>query len=237
MSVLASLLRVLGPGTTPFGLVSPARPPPRPLPVDGRTIALLQLREYITNLDLLVSTGPGKPPERFNILPENFHIEWPDGEEDLKFPAVTILPAAADYEELSFPPFLLEDTKDVYGRGTAVQVACAWQETLKMEIHATRSAQRQGIKAAIETQMNPLEELGGLRLAMPGYFGETCRFTMTTGEVVDGPDSAKARRKCQLGLLLEHNVVRLVDYVTLRPAVTMDVGLTVQVDQRNPFRP
>lgn len=210
---------------SPFGEVFPPKPNPQPLSVDGRTVALRILREYICNLVFFLPGTVGGPPKRFQMKPENFHIEWPDNEDDLRMPGAVIIPSRANYDVIGLVSYVEESTRDVYAPGTVLQWQGEYVETVQLELQASTRPERRSMLAGIETALSPTEQMSGLRFRMPDYFGELVCFTLNDRENLDDPFSARYRRKSQLGIEMRFNVVALVNYLGLDPQVTVNTDV------------
>lgn len=224
MSLTSSLRKLLF--GSPFGEVFPPRENPQNLAVDGRTVALRILREYITNLNFFLPGAKGsRQVKKFNILPENFHIEWPDHEEDLRFPGIVVVPSRARYDVIGLVAYVEETTRDVYAPGTVLQWQGEYVETIQLEIQASTRPERRSILAGIETAINPTEQMSGLRFRMPDYYNELVCFTLNDRENLDDPFSAKNRRRAQLGIEMRFNIVALVNYSPLTPQVTTNTDV------------
>lgn len=223
MSFTADLRKILF--GSPFGEIYPTKLNPQPLSVDGRTVALRILREYITNLVFFLPGSQGGSPIKFQIQEKNFHIEWPDGNTDLVFPAVVIIPARATYDVIGLVAYVEEATRDKYGIGTVLQWQGEYTETFQLEIQASSLPERRSMLAGIETALSPTEQMSGLRFRMPDYFNELVCFTLNDRENIDDPFAARNRRRAQLGIEMRFNIVALVNYLAFDPQVTTNTDI------------
>lgn len=209
----------------PFGEVFPPKAPPPPLAINGRTAALHVLRDYITDLTFYRVMAPGQPPTPFKIQEENFHIEWPDSTSDLVFPSIAIIPAPALYNAIGLVSYIEEDTRDLFAPGTVVQWQAEYEENIKLEIWASKSAERRAIIAGLEIALTPTEQMSGIRFYMPEYFNEPVCFILNGITLMDDIDAARNRRRAQLDINMRLNIVALVNYTTLAPSVQVNTDV------------
>lgn len=207
----------------PWGSVFPPRPAPPGQSLDGRTAALEVLRDYVCDLRFFRQGAPGAPPIPFQVRPENFHVEWPDNEDDLNSPSIAVIPAQAKYDPIGLTNYVDEDSLDVFGRGTVLQAVDEYQEQIKLEVHASHVSERRALLAGLETAFQPTEFMAGVRFKMPSYFGQIVTFGLLTRELVEGPDSAKNRRKATVTLDMRFVVVSLQNVAKMTPHVRLDV--------------
>lgn len=227
MAIIPKKLRDLIFGD-PFGEIFPPKPNPEPPAIDGRTVALRLLREYIAAQNFWRSMGPNVPPKKFNIPEEHIHIEWPDNEEDLVTPSIAFAQKSDGvYEAYGLTCYVDERTADVFAPGTVVQWQSEYVETFTIEVRASKKAERRGIIAALETALTPTEQMYGLRFRMPDYFDQLVCFTLQSRKLNDDPNSAKDQRSASLEVLMRHNTVALVNYRPLTPMV----GVNTDVDE------
>lgn len=211
---------------TPFGEVFPPKGNPSALSVDGRTVALRILQQYICNLTFFLPGIKGGPPKPFQILLENFHIEWPDQEEDLRFPGAVVMPSRGDYDVIGLVAYVEESTRDLYAPGTVLQWQGEYVETIQLDLQASSRPERRSMIAGIETALTPTEQMSGLRFRMKDYFNELVCFTLNDRENMDDRFSANNRRRTQLGIEMRFNIVALVNYNQLTPIIQPSVDVT-----------
>jgi|WetSurMetagenome_2_1015567.scaffolds.fasta_scaffold101389_3 hypothetical protein len=210
---------------TPFGTILPTRPEVQTHVEGGRMVALRILKDYISELTFFrlnnAATGSAIP---FKIDARNIHIEQ-TSREDYAPISIVFLPGPFEYEGIGLNAYIDEDTKDVYGRGTAVQENCVYKEQLQIEIWCEEGPQRSALISGLERWLSPTEQYAGLRFQMPDYYGRTCCFSLNRGERGDIPDTAvKNRRVAVLSVSLDFNVASLVNVVEIdvRQAVFVD---------------
>lgn len=211
---------------TPFGMTKPAKTPPDNPDVDGRTHALRALRAYIMEIIFQIPDPPRRGSRPFQLEKDRVLIEWPDGMENLLFPRVEFAPGEMTYKPFGLTPVVFEETRDRFGPGTVVVCGEEHFEQLEVQAWATTRSQRRALIAGLETMLfTPLEEVSGLRLRMPQYYGETVSFQPSARANRDDEDSGKRRRMASLTLEMSFNVVRLVRYAELVPG-----GAQTEVD-------
>jgi hypothetical protein len=196
----------------PFGFVKPDRPPIALPAVDGRTIALSILADYIGELTFRRPGAKGAPPIAYNIDRKHIHIEQPHRDVDLQFPSIVVRPGEGDYNAIGLTSYIDEATEDKYGKGTVVQEQSEYQETITLECWAEEVPQRRSMVAGLEVAMVPTEQLSGLRFRMPRYFDRTVTFTLNSGSRPDDPDAARARRWALLQIEMRFHVCSLCYY-------------------------
>jgi hypothetical protein len=202
---------------TPFSQVFPPKCPPENPDADGRTHALRALRAYIAEIVFQIPE-PGKQPKCFQLEPERILIEWPDSPTNLLFPRIEFNPGTGDYLPFGLTPVVFEQTRNRHGEGTVLTCAHAYREPLEVQVWATTRQQRRALVAGLEAMFSPLEETSGIRLRMPSFYGETVSFQPMRRMNVDDENAARRRRRADLTIEMEFNLVRLVNYVPLVPS-------------------
>jgi len=206
---------------TPFGAVQPPRPA-LPLPaVDGRTIALRILRDYISELTF-TRPGSGAARIQYRIPVEHIHIEQP-GSEDLRFPSIVVRPGEGNYDAIGLVAYVDEATADLYGKGTVVQEQSEYREVITLELWAEEPPQRASMVAGLEQALVPTEQLYGLRFRMPDYYDRTVCFSLWSGSRPDDPMAAQRRRWAMLQIEMRFNVCALVYCETMMPVFSVTV--------------
>lgn len=226
-----SLRKLLPQNLSPFGEVFPPKPNPAPGAKDGRTVALETMAAYVTAITFFKANKTGLPNIPFQIKLENFHIEWPDNEQDLVTPCAIVMPSRADYDVIGLNSYVEEETRDVYAPGTVLQWQDEYIETVNLEVRATSRAERRAMAAGIEIMFTPTEQMAGVRFRMPDYYQQLVCFELNRREIFDDESSAKGRRRAQFEILMRFNVVALVNYSPLTPVakVNVDVDVDTQV--------
>jgi hypothetical protein len=210
-----------------YGQTYPPREPPTPLALDGRTIALQTLAQYVASLTFYRVGDQGGAPVPFGIPTENFFIEMPDDAQSMPFPSIAVVNDVANYDVIGLVSYVEEDSLDVYGRGTVVQWQSEYVENIQLEVWVNMKAERRAVLAGLETVMSPTEQQSGIRFHMPSYFDQLVCFTLNNRKVIDEPDSLRKRRRATLGIEMRFNIVKLINAVTMQPVVTtsLDVGV------------
>ncbi len=218
----------------PWGSVWPKRAPvPAALQqVDGRTVALRVLRDYVCALVFYlpgeVTPGARKagPPIPFQVRPENFHIEWQRVEADnFKMPCVVVEGSRGDYDAIGLVSYVEEETRDRYAPGTVLQWQAEYVETINLELWASEEPALRSMLAGIETAISPTEQMSGLRFRMPDYYDELVCFTLNRRENYGEADASKGRRRAQVEVEMRFNVVALVDALPLQVQTNVEVNV------------
>jgi hypothetical protein len=209
----------------PWGETFPPKPNPPVPSLDGRTAALYVLRDYITALTFRRYAGPSAPPIAFKISPANFHVEWPDSNQDEVTPSISVTDDRADYDVIGLVSYIEEDTINLYAPGTVLQWQAEYVETINLEIHTSKKAERRAICAGMEIAFSPTEQMSGVRFQMPLYFDELVCFTLMRRENMDTEDSARNRRVAQIELQMRFNIVQLVNVADMQPSVVVNTDV------------
>jgi hypothetical protein len=227
--------QVLG---NPWGETYPPSPE-LPLPaVDPRTYALEVLRAYVAGLTFYrpgaapgPGAGPSAQPVPFRVPPEQFHVEPPDAEQDLVFPSMVVTSQGEEkYDSPGLTSDVEEQSADVYGRGTVLQVQYEHQEEIVLEMWAASKPERRALLAGMQVSLSPTEQLYGLRLRMRGYYDQTVCFTALAASRRD-QDAVRGRRVAAMRIEMRFNVVRLVSYERAKQApVAVEASHTEDVE-------
>jgi len=224
----------------PWGRVFPRRPPvpAATQQVDGRTVALRILRDYVCALVFYLPMEEGCPPKPFQLLPENFHLEWQRGLADnMKFPSCVIEGSRAEYDSIGLVSYIEESTRDVYAPNTVLQWQAEYIETINLELWASEEPALRSMLAGIETAISPTEQMSGLRFRMPDYFDELVCFTLNRRENYGESDASKGRRRAQVELEMRFNIVALIDTVQLQVQVSVETDVDATTGQEFDLAP
>jgi hypothetical protein len=217
---------------TPFGAVYPARAAAEFPAIDGRTAGLRVLRRYISELTFHRPGDAGSPRLiPFRIPLDDIHVEQPDNVVNLlketkpggTNAAVVFVPGAGQYLPVGLSTFLEEETRDKFGKDTALQVQSEYQENVTLECWATDKPTRRAMVAGLEAALVPTEQMYGIRFRMPDYFDQPVCFSLDSGMRPDDPDTVRNRRWAHMIVEMRFDVVRLVNVETLRPVAAVDV--------------
>lgn len=205
---------------TRWGAVYPRMPGPAVPAVDGRTAALKRFSDYLACIVFQRLNPPG-PPEAYQLPRDGFFVEWPDeiAPEDLKFPAIVFEPGRYTLDPKGFTPAADESSRDVYCPGTVLVSAVEYVERVTLEVWASTRQQRRTILAGIEWALHPVEQMSGVRLRLPDYYGQTVHFDALEGQNIDDEDSGRRRRRSEMVFEMRFDLVTLRRYQTLRPSV------------------
>lgn len=210
-------------GTT-HGTVFPAGNGPILPDLGAREVGLDRLRTWIAGLEFRRTMAVGQEPQRWRLPAERIHVHWPDDPEEALMPAVAFLPGDTLHEPFGLgPASMIEESADVYGRGTALVLLADYVERITIEVWAAHHAARRSVVAGIQTAMMLGDASAALRLALPGYFDQVATYAL-----VDGPgyfeetDAVRGRRRAQI--LIEMRVPELVLVDAKRLQIILDLG-------------
>jgi hypothetical protein len=221
----------------PFGSVVPKRSTQVSAVYDGRTAALRILRRYISELTFYRTAGKDllgnvKDPIAFQVPERDIHVEWPDDEEEMRLPGIAFLAQEpANYDPIGMTSKVIEDSKDVYGQGTALIWMSEHVENFVLEIWTETKQQRRSIILGLETALSPIEQMSGIRFIMPDYYGQLVCFELQTKEIVDDDTGVILRRRAKLIVQLRYNVVALYPINELNPQTYVVVDADEQTGQ------
>src|SRR6266850_962189 len=215
---------------TPFGEKFPPQPNP-PVPSrDGRTVALELLGEYVSSLRFFRPGARGFPPIPFSVAPEHFHVDWPESTATLRTAecACAVLPGKVTYETIGLTNYVLEETRDAYQRGTVAMWMGCHAESLQLEFWCATAPHARSIKAGFEVAMSPVEQMAGIRFAMPRYFGQLVTFSLDGCQIQSDEMSGRGRRRVRFDVSMRYNTTQLVNSVTLVPQVQVETDVDPQ---------
>lgn len=208
----------------------PLQADPGPAAKDGRTCALEALGRYLTeNLYRRLgdatdpSPVPGQAPAvPFSVPPANFYTDEPDPEVDMLFPAIAV--AGGDAEKTTWLGGGEPDPKsrDVWAPGTALVPLWRHEEDLQLKVYGSQLASLRGLMGGIEQLLQPSNGVGSVRLLLPDYYGEVCRFQLAGTDWTPQLDAVRNRRYAVHRLRFDVKIVRLVAYVEMLPSATVD---------------
>lgn len=203
----------------PWGQVYPPRPAIPPPAVDPRTTALRLLQRYVAGLTFYRPGGTDGNPIPFTVPAERFIIEEADHDQDLVFPSIVV---TSDEDEVYDSPGLVsdidEDSVDVYGKGTVLQIQYEQQEFIQLEMWAASKPERRSLLAGLQVALNPTEQQYGIRFVMDDYYGQFVCFTPWSTRRV-GRDGVRGRWLARMRVEMRFNVVRPVNVERLYPPV------------------
>jgi hypothetical protein len=198
--------------------------------IDARTHALRALKAFIATQMFQRTGDKCGDPIPFQVKPENIHVEQPDDVKRLRFPAIAFIPSRANYQPFGLGPgHLNDDTFDVYAPGTVLLNQAEWNEIVGIEIWGSKRAERRALKAGLEAVLMGSESSFALTLKMPRYFDRDATFALVQGEVIDDLDVVRNRRRADLYVELQTQIVSLVNAVTLKPMTRLaEIGTEVE---------
>jgi hypothetical protein len=205
-----------------FGDVRPRPPTGEPtvfvLPDEERGYALERFVLFLTKLRF-TRLGPNGL-EGYNLPRSRIFDEPPPDSVRLDGPSISILPSLGTFLPLGLGPGnAIEETRDVYGKGTVVIETGMYTETLNVEVWSSVEGQRRSVKSGIQTALRALADSGSLRLKLPAYYDQVASFTLLESQSVDDPDVIRNRRRAMIFIEMQVLSCFLSRYVEFRPSV------------------
>jgi len=223
MTVFDALRKYLAGGLF-FGRANP-RNKPRPLPShDARSYALAKFGDFLAALEWSRPGDLGKPDVPYRIAREDIYEEQPDDPAQLNFPSIAFLPARGMHDQYNLGPSdIIDESRDQYGKGTVLLLQGEYIEQFMVEVWGSHIAERRSILAGIQAVMRMNERSNALQLLLPEYFGRVASFSLMDSQNIDDPDVVRGRRRGQIAVELRVPEVVLVDAVTMRPCICIEV--------------
>lgn len=233
MSTFDALLAFLA-GKDFFGRANP-RNKPRPLPAyDPRTHALQRFREFLAALEWLRPGNIGEPDVPYRIPLDDIYTDQPDDPASLNFPSLAFLPARGLHDQYNLGPSdLLEETHDRFGRGTVLLRQGEYIETFMIEAWGSHVVERRSILAGVEAILRLNQRSNALQLSLPDYYCQVASFSLIDSQYIDDPDVVRGRRRGQIAVELRVPEVLLVDAITMRPSICVEVVDQLRQDDRS----
>jgi len=202
---------------TRWGSVFPPRPAIPIAAVDGRTAVLERFADYLHCIVFRKLNPPG-PPEDYQIPRERFLVEYPDDDvQPMKFPTIVFEPGRYTLDPKGLTPAADEGSRDEHGPGTVLVCSDEYVERVVLVIWASTRAQRRAILAGVEWACHPVEEMAGVRLRVPAYYGQTAHFLALEGQNIDDEDSGRRRRRTEMVFEMRFDLVTLRRVVEIAP--------------------
>jgi hypothetical protein len=197
----------------------------------ARAHALRRLQELLTHL---VFRRPDAMPGKtrgFALKANRIQVEYPTSEKQILLPSIAFVPARGQHDYPLGPPEVVEETKDVYGKGTALLHQGDWVELFGVEIIASQPPIREGIKAGLIALFRAHERSSAVRLSLPAYYDRVASFALDESENFDDAEVILGRRRAELYVELQVPEVLLVEATTLKPmAELVELGPDVELD-------
>lgn len=207
-----------------FGRVNP-RNKPRPLPAyDARTHALNRFADFLAALEWSRPGNIGEDPVPYVIPRDDIYTDQPDDPTSLNFPSIAVLPARGLHDQYELGPSkVIEESFGTYGRGTVLLRQGEYIETFMIEAWGSHIADRRSILAGIEAVIRMNQRSNALQLSLPTYYGRVASFSLIDSQYIDDPDVVRGRRRGQVAIELRVPEVVLVDAVTMKPCLCVEV--------------
>ncbi len=186
--------------------------------LDPVKAAALALKAYLECAVFVV----GDPPTRFKL--KAVRPEWPENFQELEYPAAAITEAVVTQDAHNMAPTALEETLDVFGRGTVLWKTAELPIDFQVDFWLTNKPEREAVAAALQELFSPTELRYGIMVQGPReYFDRTVRFTLQDQERVDTSDTVFAReRQLRATVHADIDVVQLRRVVPLLPKPSLD---------------
>jgi hypothetical protein len=207
-----------------FGRANP-RGKERTLPAyDARTHALTRFADFLAALEWSRPGNIGAPPVSYVIPREDIHLDQPDDPTSLNFPSIAFMPARGQHDQYVLGPSrVIEESYGVYGRCTVLLLQGEYIEPFMVEAWGSHIADRRSILAGIEAVLRMNQRSNALQLSLPDYYDRVASFSLLDSQYIDDPDVVRGRRRGQVALELRVPEVVLVDAVTMRPRLCVEV--------------
>lgn len=223
MSVFDAFMKYLA-GRSFFGRTTPCNKP-RSLPAyDPRTHALHRFADFLAALEWSKTGNIDGPDIAYQIPREDIYTEQPDDPASLNFPSIAFLSARGLHDQYTLGPSqTIDETYEQFGRGTVLIHQGEYIETFMVEVWGSHIAERRSVLAGIEAVMRLNERSNALQLTLPDYFNRVASFSLIDSQYVDDPDVVRGRRRGQVAVELRVPEVLLVDAITMRPCLCVEV--------------
>lgn len=186
--------------------------------LDPVKAAALALKAYLECAVFVV----GDPPTRFRL--KTVTPEWPENFKELDYPAAAITEAVVTQDAHSMAPTALEETLDVFKRGTVLWKTAELPIDFQVDFWLTNKPEREAVAAALQELFAPTEGRYGIMVQGPHeYFNQTVRFTLQDQQRIDTSDTVFAReRELRVTVHADIDVVQLRWVVPLKVRATLD---------------
>jgi hypothetical protein len=223
MSVFDTLMKYLA-GRSFFGRVNP-RNKPRPLPAyDARTHALGRFADFLASLEWSRRGNVGEPDVSYRIPREDVYEDQPDDPANLNFPSLAFLPARGTHDQYTLGPCdVIEESYGQFGKGTVLLLQGEYIELFMVEAWGSHVVERRSILAGIQAVIRMNERSNALQLSLPAYYNRVASFSLVDSTYIDDPDVVRGRRRGQVAIELRVPEVILVDAITMRPCLCVEV--------------
>lgn len=191
-----------------------------------RKRALRALATYFSRLIFSrEGDAPETPPKRFRVPVTNIRMEQPDDVKEMRLPAIGIIPVPGLYgqEQGLGPAQECEASFGVWAPNTVLLDLGVYVEEFVLETWSNYDPEREAMLAGLRVAMQPLEETSSLRLKLPNYYNLVASFDLVSGHAVDDVDVVRGRRRALPSILMRVPEVLLVDAVTFKPYIQVEV--------------
>jgi hypothetical protein len=207
-----------------YGVTLPPGPARTLPPESARHVALERLADFLATLTFSRRMERGAPAAGFKVPRENILEEQPDAVKDGRLPSIGFVPGDGVHDAIGLgAQEPIDETLDVYAKGTALVELGEYVETFMLEGWAGHRAERRALASGLLVAFRSMQETNSLRLTLPDYFDSVAEFTLSTERNIDDPDVVRGRRRVLFPIQLRVPEYLLVDAVTLKPYVAVEV--------------
>jgi len=187
-------------------------------------------RALAKHIDALVFTRPGIPTVAFTL--KRVYAEWPDAEDNIDFPSVSILAGESLYDDSLLTPGFVEGTHGVFAPGTALVQLAELTERIQLDVWAATPEEREAVVAGLESALNPRDGAYGLDLPLEDYYNRMASYLLHGVEFIDGEESATNVRRAIIRIDAIAPVVALRHVALMQPQIVIEAGVNMDVAAR-----
>lgn len=192
------------------------------VPVPTETARYAMVGALLAYLGGLTFKRPGPQGERFRIKGRNLLPHWPDNEQKLEYPTVSIPGTPGTYQAVGFTPTVDERSYGVYAPRTCLVQLHEYVEILQVTVWAASTGELRAMLAKIEGSLSPMESKHGLKLTTEDYFDRVAYFALVSSVLVE-EEVVRGQRRADVMVEGRIPVVRLAAFGRMQPRVQVDV--------------
>jgi hypothetical protein len=187
---------------------------------DARTAITRGLAEYLEGLTVDSVGG------RRNMLRKVYQT-WAEPEDEAVFPsAVVLMSGSASYDASRFTPGVATSEQLPPPDSRYVSAVAEMTGEITVELWCNDPTARAELTAALEEALIPYDEMYGLMLDLPHYYGVRAVYELKSVQYPDNETTAMQRyRKALLTLSAQMPVVRLRSFPLARPRPVVQVNV------------
>lgn len=150
------------------------------------------------------------------------YSEWPNENDKLIFPAVTLLSGKIGFMNLMIEQDSVSDP-DVDGRVTAVEVIGEYDFKMQLDLWCTSKFQRDVLMGQIIDALNPIsaspqgdQNTSGVALQLTDYFNSWANFSTENSQYIDDEAGAQRQeRRAKIDILVNCRAIRARTYYAI----------------------